>query len=78
MSEIQNIYLQFLSNFPVGIRPIVSIGLAILLVYSIFKVIKKDFLYIILLVVLLPGSVPILKSIWEGVVTIVKFLLNTK
>ena len=78
MSEIQNIYLQFLSNFPVGIRPIVSVGLAILLVYSIFKVIKKDFLYIILLVVLLPGSVPILKSIWAGIVTIVKFLLNSK
>lgn len=78
MSEIQNLYLQFLANFPVGLRPLISIGLAILLVYSIFKVIKKDFIYIIVLIILLPGSIPILKSIWEGVVAFVQFLLHTK
>jgi len=78
MQEIQNLYLQFLANFPVGLRPIVSIALAVLVVYSIFKVIKKDFIWIIVLVLVLPGSWPILKSIWEGVITFVKFLLNAK
>ena len=76
MQEIQNLYLQFLSNFPESLRPIISIGLAMLLVYSIFKVIKKDFIYIIALVVLLPASMPILKSVWQGVVGFIKFLLN--
>lgn len=78
MSEIQNIYLQFLNNFPVNLRPIISIGLAILIVYSIFKVIKKDFIFLIALVILLPASVPMLKNIWQGIVTLIKFLLNTK
>ena len=78
MSEIQNLYLQFLSNFPGTLRPIISLGLALLVVYSVFKVIKKDFVYIIALVILLPASVPILKSVWEGVIAFVKFLLNTK
>ncbi len=78
MNEIQNLYLQFLNNFPASARPIISIAFAVLLMYSIFKVIKKDFIFIIALVVLLPASVPILKSVWEGVVALVKFLLNTK
>ncbi len=76
MNEIQSLYLEFLSNFPENLRPIISIGLAVLLVYAIFKVIKKDFIYIIALVVLLPASVPILRNVWQGVVGFIKFLLN--
>ncbi|MEK7618473.1 MAG: hypothetical protein AAB410_05005 [Patescibacteria group bacterium] len=76
MQEIQNLYREFLNNFPENLQPIISIGLAVLLVYAIFKVIKKDFIFIIALVVLLPASVPILKSVWQGVVGFIKFLLN--
>ncbi len=76
MNEIQNLYLEFLTNFPENLRPIISIGLAVLLVYAVLKVLKKDFIYIIALIVLLPASIPILKSVWEGVVGFVKFLLN--
>ncbi len=78
MNEIQNIYLQFLSNFPEGVRPLVSAALAVFLVYSVIKVIKKDFIFLIALIVLLPASMPILKNVWEALVTIVKFLLNAK
>jgi hypothetical protein len=78
LAEIQNLYVQFLNNFPAELRPIISIGLAVLLVYSIFKVIKKDWMFIIVLVVLLPGSIPFLQTIWQGIVSFVKFLLNTK
>lgn len=76
MNEIQSLYLEFLGNFPENLRPIISIGLAVLLVYAVLKVIKKDFVYIIALIVLLPASIPILKSVWEGVAGFVKFLLN--
>lgn len=76
MDEIQNLYIEFLANFPENLRPVISIGLAVLMVYAIFKVIKKDFIFIIALVVLLPASVPILKSVWQGVVGFIKFLLN--
>ncbi len=78
MQEIQKIYLQFLGNFPVNFHPIISVGLAVLIIYSIFKVIKKDFIFLIVLVILLPASAPILKNIWQGIVMLVKFLLNTK
>jgi len=78
IGDIQNLYLEFLKNFPAGLQPIISIGLAVLIIYSIFKVIKKDWIFLIALVILLPGSKPILQSIWNGVVAFVKFLLNTK
>ncbi len=78
MDQIQSLYLQFLANFPVNTRPVISIALAIFLVYSIFKVVKKDFIFIIALLILLPTSVPMLQNIWQGVVEFIKFLLNTK
>ncbi|MBL8030318.1 MAG: hypothetical protein JNN11_03655 [Candidatus Doudnabacteria bacterium] len=78
MEQIQNIYLQFLGNFPESTRPVVSIALAVFLVYSAIKVLKKDWIFLVGLVVLLPASVPILKNVWSALVSIVKFLLNTK
>jgi len=77
LTEIQNLYLEFLKNFPATVQPIISIGLAVLIVYSIFKVIKKDWIFLIALVILLPGSKTILESVWQGVVGFIKFLLNT-
>jgi hypothetical protein len=78
LETIQNLYLEFLKNFSVNLQPIISIAIAVLLVYSIFKVIKKDWIFLIALIVLLPASKPILQNIWEGVVSLIKFLLNTK
>jgi hypothetical protein len=78
LSDLQNLYLQFLNNFPPSLQPIISIGLVIVIIYSLFKVIKKDWIFLIVLVILLPGSKPILQSIWQGIVVFIKFLLNTK
>lgn len=78
IADIQSLYLQFLNNFPASLQPLISIGLAVLIVYSIFKVIKKDWIFLIALVILLPASQPILKSVWEGIVAFIKFLLNAK
>lgn len=78
LTDIQNLYLEFLKNFPTSLQPLISVGLAVLIIYSIFKVIKKDWIFLIALIILLPGSKPILQSIWNGVVVFIKFLLNTK
>ena len=78
LAEIQNLYLEFLKNFPTALQPIISVGLAVLIIYSIFKVIRKDWIFLIALIILLPGSKPILQSIWNGVVVFIKFLLNIK
>ncbi len=78
MDTIAQTYTQFLNYFPASLHPIVSLVLAILIVYGIIKVVQKEFVYIILLIVLLPASVPILKNIWDSVVNIIHFLLAKK
>ena len=78
LGDIQNLYLEFLKNFPVSLQPVISVGVAVLLIYSIFKVVKKDWIFIVALVILLPASKPVLQNIWEGVVSLIKFLLNAK
>ena len=78
IADIQNLYLEFLKNFPSNLQPVISIGLAVLIIYSIFKVVKKDWIFLIALVILLPGSKTILESVWQGIVVFIKFLLNTK
>jgi hypothetical protein len=78
MDQIYTIYNQFLSYFPENLRGFVSLGLAVILAIGIFKVLKRQFIYIILLVILLPASVPILKNIWESLAGILKFLLTKK
>lgn len=78
MNGIFGLYNQFLGYFPTSVHPLISFFLAILLVYGIIKVIQKDFIYIILLVILLPASIPILKNIWDALLNIVRFLLGQK
>lgn len=76
--DIQNLYLEFLKNFPETLQPVISIGIAIFIVYSIIKVIKKDWIFIIALVVLLPASKEVLINAWHGIVEIIKFLVGAK
>lgn len=78
MDQVFSIYNQFLSYFPQNLHGIVSLALAALIVIGIIKVIRRDFIYIILLVVLLPASWPILKNVYESLVNIIKFLLSKK
>lgn len=78
IDQIYSIYNQFLGYFPEQFRWVVSLVLAALIVVAIFKIVKKNFIYIILLIVLLPASVPILRNIWENAVDLVKFMLTKR
>jgi hypothetical protein len=57
---------------------LVSLVLAALLVYAVFQTVKRNFIWLILLIILLPASIPILSNIWEGAVDVVKYLLTRK
>ena len=76
MDQIFSIYNQFLGFFPQNLRGVVSFLLAVLIVIGIFKVVKRQFVYVILLVILLPASIPILKNIWDSLYNIIMFLLK--
>ena len=74
--ELGGIYAQFLSYFPESLHGTVSLVLALLLVFAIFQVVKKNFIFIILVVLLLPQAKPMLQSIWENAVSILQFLMR--
>lgn len=78
MQQVYSIYEQFLSYFPEKTHGLISLFLAILLVIGIYKVLRKQFIYLVLLVLLLPASVPILKNIWQQLLEIFRFLLSKK
>jgi hypothetical protein len=76
MQELQNIYLGFLNLFPGFLHPFISIGLAVFIVYSAFQVVQRNFIYIVVLVILLPASIPILRDVVDAVVGFIKFVLR--
>lgn len=76
LAQIHEIYNKFLSYFPAEFHPYISIILGILLVISIVQVIRQQFIWIILLVVLLPASIPILKDVASALLSVVKFLFG--
>lgn len=78
MNQIQSIYNSFLSHFPVGLHPYISIVLGIVLFISIVQVLRKEFLWLILLIILLPASVPILKGIFDALIEVLKYLFGVK
>ncbi len=72
----QQMYTQFLAHFPAWTHPVISLVLAVLLVYSIFQVLKKNFIYLILLIILLPASIPFLRNLLDTIIVIIKYLLG--
>lgn len=76
LGDIQALYLKFLAYFPPEFQPYISIILGVLLFVSIVQVLRKEFIWLIFLVVLLPASVPILKGIAEVLITVLKYLFG--
>jgi hypothetical protein len=75
-ARIQDIYLQFLANFPIQFQPMVSVAVGLIIVFVVYRIIKRDFIFIIALVILVPTSIPVLKSVWGGIVSLLKYLFN--
>ncbi len=76
MEALEQLYRSFLDYFPGFLQPVVSLALAVLLVYSIFQSLRRNFIFLIVLVVLLPASLPILKDVLDVLVKVVKYLLG--
>lgn len=76
--NIYGIYNQFLGYFPSSLHGLISFALGILLVVGIYKVLKRQLIYLVLLVILLPAAGPIMKNIWEQLLEVLKFLFTKK
>jgi len=73
--QIIIIYNQFISIFPTNFRWIISLVIFIVLVKWTIDLVKQNLIWLILLIILLPASIPILKSIFEGLLAFLGYLL---
>ena len=76
MEFLTELYNQFLGFFPDFLHPFISIAVVIFLVYSIVQAIKQNFIWLILLVLLLPASIPIIKNVVDILIGFIKYLLG--
>jgi len=69
-------YYQLIAYIPAPLQGVVSFALAILIIYAVYRVVKRNFWYLLLLVILLPQAIPILKTLWGSVYNIITFLMK--
>jgi len=76
LDKIINFYEEFLTVFPSHLHFWISIAIFVVMVFWVFKLIKKNLIWIILLVFFIPASIPLLKQIGQGFLEFLKYLLN--
>jgi len=73
--QIISIYNQFISIFPASIQWIISLVIFIVVVKWTIDLVKQNIIWLILLIILLPASIPILRSVFDGLLTFLGYLL---
>lgn len=66
MERIFDVYNQFIGIFPEQYQWVVSLLLVLAIASFLWNLIKRNWLWVILLVVLFPGILPILKNIFDS------------
>jgi hypothetical protein len=70
------LYDRFLSVFPPALHFWISLLLFLVIVFWVLDLVKKNLIWLILLIVLLPASIPLLRQIFLGVLQFLRFLLG--
>lgn len=68
------IYTSFVSAFPSFLQPYVSILVGVFLVVTVVQIIRRQFVWLIALVVLLPSSLQILRSVGDVLASVLRYL----
>lgn len=68
-------YNVFISNFPEQYQGLISLGLLAIIIVSIYHLIRKSLLWLFLLILFVPASIPILSKIGQGIILFLKYLV---
>lgn len=68
------IYTSFVSAFPSFLQSYVSILVGVFLVVTVVQIIRRQFVWLIALVVLLPSSLQILRSVGDVLASVLRYL----
>lgn len=76
LDQLISLYSQFLSLFPPELHFWVSLIIFVVLVFWLLDLVKRSLLWLVLLIILLPASIPILRQILEGILSFLRFLVE--
>ncbi len=75
MAFLFSAYDAFIKNFPIQYQGIISLVLLAVLVITLFQLIRKNLLWLALLVLFVPASIPILSKIGQGILLFLKYIV---
>ncbi|OGD62927.1 hypothetical protein A2160_04110 [Candidatus Beckwithbacteria bacterium RBG_13_42_9] len=75
LDQLADLYGQFLSIFPAYLHFWISLVIFIALVLWLVDLVKKHWIWILLLIIFIPASIPLLRQIGKGIIDLLGFLL---
>jgi len=69
-SQINDYYNKIFDFIPAQYRVIIAVVVIAVLAISIFKFLRRNFIWIIIVILLLPATWPALKLIWEKIISL--------
>ena len=73
--QIISIYEHFIGIFPINIQWIISLIIFVFIILAVIDLVKRNFVFLLLLILLIPASIPLLKSIFQGLIAFLQKLL---
>lgn len=67
MDQIMMLWQDFISLFPMGLQGLIALLIFVGIVLMLIDLIKRNFIWILLLIIFVPASVPIFRTIVDGI-----------
>ncbi|KUK83698.1 MAG: hypothetical protein XD98_0272 [Microgenomates bacterium 39_6] len=75
LKQLYFLWLDFLALFPDSIRWLVSLVVFVIFVKIIVDLVKKSFVWLLLLILFVPASIPLIKEIFTSLIDFLKLIL---
>ncbi len=76
MDLLFHAYDIFISNFPKAYQGLISVGILAVIVIGLYHLIRKSLLWLVLLLIFVPASIPIISRIGTGLLEFLKYILS--
>jgi len=70
MNQIFDYYTMLIDKIPIAWRYPIAVVIVIIIFFSLLKFIRKNLIWVVIFLLLLPAVYPALKTIWEGLTTL--------
>lgn len=75
LDQLYSLWQQFLTVFPDWMGGIISLVVFVFLIKSLIELVKKSFIWLILLIIFVPASLPLLQEIGLDIIALLQKLL---